>query len=92
MAREARYDWRHGITKAKVLRIDDTPPPTDVPLSAAHQGVLIRGESYRRLSLTIRKLLETRKKVVVADGWNEYAQRWANEHCVCDSTRGNNDQ
>ena len=85
MAREARYEWRHGITKAKIFRIDDTPPPTDAPLSAAHKGVLMRGESYRRLSLTIRKLLETRKKVAVAEGWNEYAHRWSNEYCVCDS-------
>lgn len=74
-----------------MLRTDDTPPPADGPVTTTHPGVLVRGENYRRLSLTIRKLLETRKKVAVAEGWNEYSQRWANEVCECDNNCAEND-
>lgn len=50
MQRDARFKWRHGITKAK--RIID--PVT--------QEEIYRGDSYRRISITIRHLLDGRKR------------------------------
>ena len=102
MAREARYDWRHGITKAKIIRIcrggdnnggsdnsdsggdidDGTKDRKDnndvdnnnnnnnsntadgnVNNKNSDSNVIIRDETYRRISLTIRKFLDTRKQV-----------------------------
>lgn len=51
---DARYRWRHGITKAKRLTS---------PSDCAENSEIYRGENYRRISLTIRKLLDGRKKV-----------------------------
>lgn len=70
MAKEARYDWRHGITKTKNMLVNKT-------------DTIRRGDGFRRLSLTIRKLLDTRKKAAVdQDGWFD-SDRWQGAHCHC---------
>ncbi len=138
MAREARYDWRHGITKAKIIRIrgdvghdtsssrDDDNDTKDrdgdnhggdttaaaimstIGLSNVRgghdEGVFLRRRdaSYRRLSLTIRKLLDTRKQVTTGNSmdnatdsndkdndWKVYANRWNHEVCSCDNDDNN---
>lgn len=50
-----RYKWRHGITKHKLVFLPN------------NKGILKRNENYRRVSLTIRKLLNTRKKSIKND-------------------------
>ena len=50
MEREARYNWRHGITKTKHIQNPFTKEWTH------------RNESYRRLSITIRHVLDGRKR------------------------------
>jgi alkylated DNA repair dioxygenase AlkB len=55
MARECRREWRHGISKSKKVELGDG-------------SVLKRNEDYRRISLTIRELLDSRKQ---ADGNEE---------------------
>ena len=58
MQQDARYLWRHGISgKAKWIRL-----PGDI--------VRRRDDDFVRTSLTVRKLLDGRKKVVQDDvGW-----------------------
>lgn len=57
--RDARYKYTHGITHSKFVEM-----PNDI--------LLIRDSSYRRVSLTIRKLLHGRKKSAVAHTeWNK---------------------
>ena len=54
----ARYKWRHGITKHKLVFLPQ------------NKGVLKRDDNFRRLSATIRKLGKGRKKVKKSDvGW-----------------------
>ena len=55
MAGDCRYKWRHGISRAA----------THIPLPGG--GVAVRDESYHRISLTIRHLLDGRKRVAVSD-------------------------
>ena len=50
MEREARYDWRHSITKAKSM---------EHPITKA---LIHRDQTYRRLSITIRHVLDGRKR------------------------------
>jgi len=47
-----RYQWKHGITKARLI-----PHPT-----TANSIVRRRDASYRRLSITIRTVLDGRKR------------------------------
>ena len=47
---ESRYQWRHGITRHKLVFLPDG-------------SVRKRDDTYRRLSLTIRKLGEGRKRI-----------------------------
>lgn len=86
LCREARYDWRHGITKARII---DLPLEYDLRNGCSESGwedvtdvrdedddndegceftgpkviSIRRKEEYRRISLTIRKLLSGRKRV-----------------------------
>jgi alkylated DNA repair dioxygenase AlkB len=74
MQDDARYDWRHAITKAKVIPLDDKG------------STRTRDSTYRRVSLTIRKLLETRKTSSHQDDlWvaKEGKDAWATE-CDCE--------
>ncbi|RKP18820.1 hypothetical protein ROZALSC1DRAFT_22859, partial [Rozella allomycis CSF55] len=50
MQTDARYVWRHGISNAKWIRYPDNTP-------------VRRDDDYVRVSLTIRKLLDGRKRV-----------------------------
>lgn len=52
---DARTLWRHGITKAKII---------EHPVTRTR---LRRNEHYRRLSITIRKVLAGRKKSTLGD-------------------------
>jgi hypothetical protein len=59
MSGPCRYLWRHGITKAKRVTLPDG-------------SVVYRGPNYRRLSLTIRRVLDSRRRVERGDdtvGW-----------------------
>ncbi|KAI8891814.1 hypothetical protein BC833DRAFT_626438 [Globomyces pollinis-pini] len=56
MSEEVRYEWRHGITKK-----------IKIPVGLNEDDIVVRDESYRRLSLTIRKLLDGRKRVEKSD-------------------------
>jgi len=60
---EARYLWRHGITKARLIH----HPFTD--------EILRRGDIYRRLSITIRKLLDGRKRSTTHEPFHPSAYR-----------------
>lgn len=51
MEGDARFDYRHGISKYKWMRI----PGREEPIH--------RGESFRRVSITVRHLLQTRRQV-----------------------------
>ena len=97
MSKEARYDWRHGITKAKIIRINDKPCTTTSMNENGEQethpnkeNIIFRNENYRRLSLTIRKLLDSRRQAHVDEGWSEYMNRWTNEICSCDQKDNSN--
>eukprot|EP01084_Bolivina_argentea_P031450 58208_1 len=58
MQDECRYKWRHGITKHKLVFLPQ------------NKGVLKRDLSFRRLSATIRKLGNGRKRINKSDiGW-----------------------
>lgn len=57
MSGEARYKWRHGIAKTKILNLPDG-------------STVYRGPEYRRLSLTIRRVLDGRRRAEAdTDGW-----------------------
>lgn len=61
MSGEARYRWRHGISKTKILHMPDG-------------GTVYRGSDYRRLSLTIRRVLDGRKRAEQdTEGWLQHA-------------------
>uniref|UniRef100_A0A7S4AF13 Alpha-ketoglutarate-dependent dioxygenase AlkB-like domain-containing protein n=1 Tax=Pseudo-nitzschia australis TaxID=44445 RepID=A0A7S4AF13_9STRA len=76
---DARFKYRHGIGKYKWIDIpppknqywqseDDESSPSEnpealLPTTAASVTRIKRGDSYRRVSLTIRHLLSTRRKV-----------------------------
>lgn len=77
MERDARYEYRHGISKYKRFTI---PPPSHHPTTttttaAAEAGetstssprVIHRDDAYRRVSLTIRHILDTRRHVPKED-------------------------
>ena len=49
MSKESRFEYRHGITKAKLVHL-------------RNGDVLRRDDSYRRISLTIRELKHTRRR------------------------------
>lgn len=61
MAKDARYSYRHGITKAKYITTQIYPENIN----------LYRGPDYRRLSLPIRKLGDGRKRVKDSKDLNE---------------------
>jgi alkylated DNA repair dioxygenase AlkB len=61
MAKDARYLYRHGITKAKYITTSIDPEVVK----------LNRGPNYRRISLTIRKLGDGRKRVEESKDLNE---------------------
>ena len=65
MKGDARYKYRHGIGKYKWVNIPSQPQPTvAIPSDEATSTIRIkRDDSYRRVSLTIRHLLSTRRKV-----------------------------
>jgi hypothetical protein len=98
MSRQARYDWRHGITKAKTIRINDHPASDDHFHSNnnnnTNNNIVVRDEKFRRLSLTIRRLLDTRKQAGDDDRcWREYTNRWSNEtECLCDQQQRNTEE
>jgi len=52
MQHDARYLWRHGIKKSKVVEL---PNGT----------ILNRTDNYRRISLTVRKVLDGRKRIPI---------------------------
>ncbi len=58
MKDDARYKYRHGIGKYKWINL---PPTTSSDKTTATR--IKRDDSYRRVSLTIRHLLSTRRKV-----------------------------
>lgn len=60
---EARYLWRHGITKAKRIY-----PPHQ------REYFIYRDETYRRLSITIRQLLHGRKQTHVSNASSNYSR------------------
>lgn len=58
MKGDCRYKWRHGITRHKLVFLPEG------------RGVLKRDEEYRRISATIRKLGNGRKRIKQSDlGW-----------------------
>eukprot|EP00892_Ulva_mutabilis_P000048 jgi/Ulvmu1/10043/UM059_0093.1 len=60
MSGEARYRWRHGIAKTKILEMPDG-------------CTVYRGQDYRRLSLTIRRVLDTRRRADHdTEGWLQH--------------------
>ncbi|KAJ3223722.1 hypothetical protein HK099_000742 [Clydaea vesicula] len=71
MSEEVRYRWRHGITKAKFIidpnKIEDLQVYNDLVRDNVEADVgdvfLKRDSEFRRISLTIRKLLDGRKKI-----------------------------
>ena len=70
MKDDARYKYRHGIGKYKWVALPSDPAPSPslspVPSSspvATSRTRIKRDDSYRRVSLTIRHLLSTRRKV-----------------------------
>lgn len=77
MAKDARYGHRHGITKAKHITTSINPTQT-----------MTRDASYRRISLTIRKLGDGRKRVKESEdlnerGWIDFDPVQGNQ-CNCD--------
>ena len=68
MKNDCRYKWRHGITKHKLVFL---PMNNDNNDNVSDDlKYLVRKNGYRRVSLTIRKLLNGRKKVIKNDvGW-----------------------
>lgn len=77
MAGDARYAHRHGITKAKHITTSINPVET-----------MTRDASYRRISLTIRKLGNGRKRVQDSTdlnerGWMDFDPVQGNQ-CNCD--------
>jgi alkylated DNA repair dioxygenase AlkB len=57
MSGECRYKWRHGISKTKYLHMPDG-------------SIVHRDASYRRLSLTIRRVLDGRRRALEdTDKW-----------------------
>lgn len=59
MKDDARYKYRHGIGKYKWVNL----PPHTSPDKTSTTTRIKRDDSYRRVSLTIRHLLSTRRKV-----------------------------
>jgi len=53
MEKDCRYEWRHGITRHSRV---------EVPKENGKFDTIKRKLGYRRVSLTIRKLLEGRKQ------------------------------
>ena len=60
MKGDARYKYRHGIGKYKWVNL---PKSTDTPSERMAATRIKRDDSYRRVSLTVRHLLSTRRKV-----------------------------
>lgn len=91
MQREARYNYQHGIRRSLWVALPDG-------------GHVRRGEDYRRISLTFRELLETRRQLqagpsVSSDKENEQSstqvQKWherVNKKQVSKSTPGCQDE
>ena len=74
MSKDARFDYRHGITKSKVVKLD----------SEIDSNVCVRDEGYRRISLTIRKLLDTRRKASDDQlGWFDVDPLQGQSKCDC---------
>lgn len=72
MSGEARYKWRHGISKAKNVCMPDG-------------SNVYRGSDYRRLSLTIRQVLDGRRRAEQdTQGWLRHATpvMYSEEPCV----------
>lgn len=70
---DSRYKWRHGITKARLIRDPIT-----------QELVRRRDDTYRRLSITIRKLLDGRKRSTVFAEPDEKTDD--NDNCVVEDT------
>jgi alkylated DNA repair dioxygenase AlkB len=78
MQGDARYDYRHGIAKYKwITGLNNNSEKNDNDSSCKNNtksvnyehtttedGIMCRDEPYRRVSVTIRHLLQTRRKVV----------------------------
>lgn len=74
MSRECRFGWRHGISKSKNVDLGDG---TSVP----------RKNGYKRISLTIRNLLDTRKQATSdQEGWFD-SDRFQGDACNCNDER-----
>lgn len=70
MQDDARYNYRHGISKYRWIR-----------LSAFDQEDICRDDNYHRISVTIRHLLSTRRKVeVTQDESSDWKHRVRNTH------------
>ena len=66
MKGDARFKYRHGIAKYKWVNIPTPSSPPQKSSSDEEATTTIRikrDDSYRRVSLTIRHLLSTRRKV-----------------------------
>lgn len=61
---EARFDWKHGITKMKHLKM----PNKD--------EIVHRDQNYRRVSLTIRKILTEGTKKITKDSPKDPSCTW----------------
>ncbi|CAE7603021.1 unnamed protein product [Symbiodinium natans] len=70
---ESRYEYRHGIRRSKLVQLADGQ-------------VLRRDEGYRRVSLTFRELLESRRQLCQTDadvaevGWLSRAKKELDSH------------
>jgi alkylated DNA repair dioxygenase AlkB len=74
MQGDARYDYRHGIAKYKWItglnkniendNGENSNDSAEYEHTTTEDGIMCRDEPYRRVSVTIRHLLHTRRKVV----------------------------